>query len=81
MVSQLIDSATFTTIAFYGVVDTSILLNMILSMWLFKVIVALLDTPFVYAGVYFVRKYITSYSIIASINIIADNRCTGTGSN
>jgi len=56
MVSQLIDTVIFITIAFYGVVPTNILLTMIGSQYLWKVIVALCDTPFVYAGVYILRR-------------------------
>ncbi len=57
-VSQFIDTLVFTLIAFYGIVSGSVLLNMVLSMWLFKVIVAFLDTPFVYLGVYLLNKYV-----------------------
>ena len=57
-VSQLIDSAIFTTIAFYGVIGPTDLAIMIVSLWLFKVIIALIDTPFVYLGVWLVRKYV-----------------------
>lgn len=57
MTSQLIDSAIFTTIAFYGTVPLDILLNMIVTMWLFKILIAALDTPFVYLGVKLVEKY------------------------
>ena len=58
MVSQLIDTSIFTTIAFYGVVPLPDLANMALSMWLFKVLIAALDTPFVYAGVRLVKRYV-----------------------
>jgi uncharacterized integral membrane protein (TIGR00697 family) len=57
MVSQLIDSTIFITIAFYGVVTLPQLIDMIISIWLFKVLVAALDTPFVYMGVFLVEKY------------------------
>jgi len=57
MVSQLIDTATFTFIAFYGLYPLNVVLNMIMSMWLFKVLIAALDTPFVYLGVGIIRKY------------------------
>ena len=55
-VSQFIDSALFTTIAFYGVVELNTLLNMIFSMWLVKVGIAVLDTPFVYLGVALLKR-------------------------
>ena len=57
MVSQLLDSTIFIFIAFYGIESMDILLNMIMSMWLFKVLIAALDTPFVYLGVSLVKKY------------------------
>jgi len=56
IVSQFIDSTTFTTIAFYGVVPNNVLLEMILHMWLFKILIALLDTPFVYLGVWLIKR-------------------------
>jgi len=49
-VSQLIDTCTFITLAFYGVVPTAILLNMIASQYAVKLIIAACDTPFVYLG-------------------------------
>jgi len=58
MVSQLIDTSLFTLIAFYGVVQLPELINMVFSMWLFKVLIAAIDTPFVYAGVRFVKKFV-----------------------
>ncbi len=58
MVSQLIDTSIFTTIAFYGTVPLSVLLNMMFSMWLFKVLIAALDTPFVYLGISLIRRYV-----------------------
>ncbi|AKI96754.1 queuosine precursor transporter [Kosmotoga pacifica] len=51
MVSQLIDTVTFITIAFAGVVPTQVLINMIFSQYLFKILIAAIDTPFVYLGV------------------------------
>lgn len=47
--SQLIDSLIFVPIAFLGVLEPSILIDIILTTYLIKLIVALLDTPFVYA--------------------------------
>ena len=44
--SQLVDSTLFITIAFYGVFPV---LPLILGQWMVKVIIALLDTPFIYA--------------------------------
>ena len=46
MTSQIIDTAIFITIAFWGTVPS--ILTMILSQYFIKVIYALLDTPFFY---------------------------------
>jgi len=54
-VAQAVDTAIFITLAFYGVVPTPVLLNMIFVQWLWKVIANLLDTPFVYLGIRLVR--------------------------
>lgn len=51
LTSQIIDTAIFITIAFYGQVPN--LLWMIISQYIIKSILALLDTPFFY---YFTRK-------------------------
>lgn len=47
MTSQIIDTAIFITIAFYGTVPS--ILTMIVSQYVIKAILALLDTPFFYA--------------------------------
>ncbi len=46
MTSQAIDTAIFITIAFYGQVPN--LMWMIISQYIIKFILALLDTPFFY---------------------------------
>lgn len=48
MVSQLFDSAVFVMIAFWGVFDNSILLEIFLTTYFLKWLVAAADTPFVY---------------------------------
>lgn len=48
MVSQLADSAIFTLIAFYGVFETTILIEIFATTYLLKFIVAAADTPFIY---------------------------------
>lgn len=48
MTSQLIDTTLFITIAFWGVVPTNVLLGMIVTQYVFKFCIALIDTPFVY---------------------------------
>ncbi|MHC1627229.1 MAG: queuosine precursor transporter [Candidatus Nezhaarchaeales archaeon] len=56
LVSQLIDSAVFIAIAFGGVYPIEVILDMILWMWIFKVMIALCDTPFVYLGVWLCKR-------------------------
>ena len=48
MLSQLIDSVVFTFIAFTGVFEFSLVLEILLTTYLFKLIAAAFDTPFVY---------------------------------
>ena len=48
MVSQLIDSAVFCTIAFWGVFPVDVFWEILLSTYIIKVAVAALDTPFIY---------------------------------
>ena len=48
IVSQLIDSAIFSALAFVGVFPFTIVLEIALTTFLFKVIVAAADTPLVY---------------------------------
>lgn len=48
VVSQLIDSAIFCTIAFLGVFSRSIFFQILITTYIFKVIVAAVDTPFIY---------------------------------
>lgn len=52
--SQLVDSVIFVTIAFYGNLPIG---ELIVGQWLVKIAIALLNTPFVYAGVYLIRRY------------------------
>ncbi|MBI9102944.1 MAG: queuosine precursor transporter [Spirochaetales bacterium] len=48
MVSQLIDSAVFTVIAFLGLFPTEVFIEILITTYIFKLIVAALDTPFLY---------------------------------
>lgn len=48
MVSQLLDSAIFCTIAFWGMFPVNIFWEILLSTYVIKVAVAALDTPFIY---------------------------------
>ena len=51
--SQAIDTCLFIFLAFYGVVP---ILPLILGQYFVKICIALLDTPFVYLLVYFIRR-------------------------
>lgn len=51
--SQLIDSAVFVPIAFYGVFPVT---EMIIGQWIVKMIIAAVDTPIVYLGVSMLRS-------------------------
>jgi queuosine precursor transporter len=48
IVSQAIDSIIFTIIAFWGIFETTILIQIISTTYFLKVIVAIGDTPFIY---------------------------------
>ncbi|MGM0566259.1 MAG: queuosine precursor transporter [Bacteroidota bacterium] len=48
MISQLLDSFVFTLIAFYGVFEYNVLLEIFITTYLLKWIVAAADTPFIY---------------------------------
>ncbi|HZX75044.1 MAG TPA: queuosine precursor transporter [Cyclobacteriaceae bacterium] len=54
--SQLLDTVIFMTIAFAGVYPTHTLINLIISWWLFKVVMGLLYTPLSYLGIYLLRN-------------------------
>ncbi len=51
IVSQLIDSAIFVTVAFWGIYDLPVLIEIFATTYLLKWIVALADTPFIYWAV------------------------------
>lgn len=53
MVSQLINTVIFVTIAFYGIQPVG---KIIIGHYIGKVLVAALDTPFIYLGVHLMRK-------------------------
>src|SRR5690625_3866887 len=56
MTSQLVDTSIFIIIAFWGTVPTTVLLGMILTQYVFKFCVAIVDTPFAYLLVKIARK-------------------------
>ncbi len=48
LVSQLIDTIVFTFAAFLGVFELNVVLEIVVTTYLFKLIVAVFDTPFLY---------------------------------
>jgi uncharacterized integral membrane protein (TIGR00697 family) len=54
ILSQLIDSVVFIAIAFYGVMPIG---SLILGQWSVKAVLALCDTPLVYAAVWCIRRH------------------------
>ena len=60
IISQLLDSVVFITIAFYGSMPVT---ELILGQWIVKVGIAVLDTPLVYLFVYVVRRKLPSLKL------------------
>ena len=56
MVSQLIDTALFVTIAFYGIMPVSVLVSIFIAQYAFKFVASIIATPLVYALVFWARK-------------------------
>ena len=56
MVSQLIDSSVFVIIAFYGVFETPVLIEIFITTYVLKWVVAVADTPFIYWGKHIFKK-------------------------
>jgi len=56
MLSQLIDTIVFITIAFYGVMPISALIGLVITQYVFKFLVSIIDTPFVYLLVNLSKK-------------------------
>lgn len=48
LASQFLDTALFFTLAFYGVIPTNILINIMMVTFGIKIFIALADTPFIY---------------------------------
>lgn len=59
IVSQFIDTTVFMFLAFYGIspkFDVAFIFSLIIPYYLFKVLFALIDTPFCYLGVKWLKK-------------------------
>ena len=48
LTSQAVDTVVFTTLAFWGTYPTDVFFSILLTTYLFKAVVALMDTPFMY---------------------------------
>jgi len=48
LISQLIDTVIFAFLAFFGTYPTNVFTSILVTTYLFKAIVALVDTPFIY---------------------------------
>ncbi len=48
LASQLIDTVIFTLLAFYGAVENDVLITLIISTYVFKIAIAIIDTPIAY---------------------------------
>lgn len=57
IVSQLVDSVLVVLVLFAGVQTTDWMIGTILDLWLFKAMVALLDTPLFYAGTWVMTRW------------------------
>ena len=56
--SQLIDSTIFMFLAFYQITpkfDVVFIISLIIPYWIFKILFAMIDTPFCYLGVWWLR--------------------------
>ena len=65
IVSQLLDSVVFITIAFYGSMP---LLPLIVGQWVVKVGIAVLDTPLVYLLVYLLKRRLPSAEVSPGVS-------------
>lgn len=50
LISQAIDTVIFTTLAFWGTYPTPVFMSILVTTYVFKAVVAILDTPFIYAA-------------------------------
>ena len=57
ILSQLVDSVLVVLVLFTGVWPAGQMFETIMDLWLFKLLVALLDTPFAYLGVAVWRRW------------------------
>ena len=48
LISQAVDTVLFTSLAFWGTYPTGVFFSILITTYLFKAVVALVDTPFIY---------------------------------
>lgn len=48
IICQIIDTIIFCTITYYGLVDIQVIFQIMISMYVFKFVIALCDTPYIY---------------------------------
>ena len=56
MVSQAIDSVVFCFIAFWGMFPKDVFMSILVTTYLFKFVVAISDTPFIYIAKWFFKR-------------------------
>ncbi len=61
LVSQAVDSLVFVTLAFYGIFEAAVLISIFFTTYFMKVLVALLDTPIIYAGRWALNRHLIKY--------------------
>lgn len=57
IISQLVDTTLVVLVLFVGVKPQNELVELIIDGWMFKALMALFDTPIMYAAVFTIRKY------------------------
>lgn len=57
ILSQFVDSVLVVLVLFVGVQSTDWMIGTILDLWMFKTLIALLDTPFFYAGTWALQRW------------------------
>jgi uncharacterized integral membrane protein (TIGR00697 family) len=60
-ISQAIDSIVFVFVAFYGVFEIQVVLSILLTTYIIKLIVAILDTPVIYFGKWILKKHLEKF--------------------
>ena len=81
LIGEGFDTVIFITIAFWGIIPSSMLLTAILTQWIFKVAYEVLATPFTYLIVGFLKRkegidtydYRTNFSPISFRKTVSEN--------